>query len=88
MLVMREIIYSEQAKKFLTKMSKNDARKLLNKIEQYASNPEELKNHVKKLVGVPCYRLRVGDYRIVFGETGEVLLIIKIGMRGNIYRGL
>ena len=85
---MKEIIYSDQAKKFLVKADKNDARIILNKIEQYAENPHELKNKVKKLKGLPCYRLRVGDYRVIFSETGEVLFIEKIGLRGNVYRGV
>ena len=30
-------------------------------------------------------RLRVGDWRVVFSETGKEIAIIKIASRGSIY---
>ena len=85
---MKTIIYSKQALKFLTKINRAEAEKIVQKIDQYASNPRELKNHVKKLRGVPFYRLRIGDYRVVFDENGIILNIIKIDNRGNVYKEL
>ena len=41
---------------------------------------------VKKLQGVDGYRLRVGDFRIIFNKNGEVLLIEKIDNRGQVYK--
>ena len=40
---------------------------------------------VKKLQGEENYRLRVGDYHIVFNNDGFVLYIIRIDSRGQIY---
>ena len=85
---MLEIKYSDQAVKFLSKIVKEDARRIRNKIQQYASNPSELKNQVKKLTNSLYYRLRVGDYRVIFTETGEIMKIEKIGNRGDVYRGV
>jgi mRNA-degrading endonuclease RelE of RelBE toxin-antitoxin system len=31
-------------------------------------------------------RLRVADYRVIFTDDGVILEIIKIGVRGSIYR--
>lgn len=84
---MKEIIYSDRAQKFLTKIDREDSKRIRSKIKQYAANPEELKNKVTKLVGFPLYRLRVGDYRVIFSETGEVILIEKIGNRRDVYKG-
>lgn len=41
---------------------------------------------VKKLKGQPYYRLRVGDFRVLFDRNGEVLLIVKIDNRGRVYK--
>jgi mRNA-degrading endonuclease RelE of RelBE toxin-antitoxin system len=34
------------------------------------------------------FRLRVGDYRIIFDKKGSILLIKKIDNRGQIYKGV
>ncbi len=85
---MLEIQYSDQAAKFLRKVNKEDALRIRAKIRQYASNPSTLKNQVKKLTNSPYYRLRVGNYRVIFTETGEIMKIEKIGNRGDVYRGV
>lgn len=85
---MLEIRYSEQAVKFLCKVNKADAERIRAKIKQYAENPRELKNQVKKLTNSLYYRLRVGNYRVIFTETGEIMKIEKIGNRGDVYRGV
>jgi mRNA interferase RelE/StbE len=43
---------------------------------------------VKKLVGDPGYRLRVGEYRVIIDIYKDklVILVIKIGHRKNIYK--
>lgn len=50
------------------------------------SGPIKARN-VKKLKGRDGYRLRVGDWRVVYDiHNGElVLLVIEIGPRGSIY---
>ena len=85
---MLEIRYSSQAIKFLRKIVRADAQKITSKIEQYAKNPDELKNQVKKLTNSLYYSLRVGDYRVIFTETGEIMKIEKIGNRGDVYKGV
>jgi mRNA interferase RelE/StbE len=42
-------------------------------------------NNVKKLQGRDGYRLRVGDWRVIFDRDGVVLDILEIGPRGSIY---
>jgi len=32
------------------------------------------------------YRLRVGDWRLLFTETGEVITVIKVAPRGGAYQ--
>ncbi len=85
---MKTINYSKQALDFLGKLQRSEKYKIITKIEQYAESPDALKNQVKKLKGLPFYRLRVGDYRVVFDESGLILSIVKIGHRKNIYKEL
>lgn len=83
---MKTIIYSKKAESFLRKIVRVDAQRIRSKINQYAEDPSSLKNQVKKLKGLPFYRLRIGDYRVVFDENGIILNIIKIDNRGNVYK--
>ena len=41
---------------------------------------------VKKLQGVNEYRLRVGDFRILFDRDGNITYIEKIDNRGQVYK--
>ncbi|MCM1267743.1 MAG: type II toxin-antitoxin system RelE/ParE family toxin [Bacteroidales bacterium] len=41
---------------------------------------------VKKLQGRNGYRLRIGDYRVIFDRNGNVLYIERIDNRGQIYK--
>ncbi|MDR1144526.1 MAG: type II toxin-antitoxin system RelE/ParE family toxin [Verrucomicrobiales bacterium] len=42
----------------------------------------------KKMQGHPEYRIRVGDYRVIYGVDGKRLVveIVKIGNRRDVYR--
>jgi mRNA interferase RelE/StbE len=80
-----EIRYRKAATKALLRMPANTARLIRSKIEQYASNPDSMANNIKKLQGRDGYRLRVGDWRVIFDRNGVVLDILEIGPRGSIY---
>lgn len=66
-------------------MPANTARLIRGKIEQYASDPASMANNVRKLQGRDGYRLRVGDWRVIFDQDGVVLDVLQIGPRGGIY---
>jgi len=55
-----------------------------------AENPEILKNNIRKLAGTKedYYRLRVGNYRIIYEKRDNdlIILIIRIGHRGEVHR--
>lgn len=83
---MKRIIYSKDAAKTLMKMPANLRNTVRRKIEQYAANPAELANQVKKLQGEPGYRLRVGDWRVIFDEDRTSITILAVGSHGSIYK--
>lgn len=75
-----EIQYSKQAVKFLKKQDKSTVKRIISAINDLPSGD------VKKLQGRNSYRLRVGDFRIIFDKQGNILYIEKIGNRGEIYK--
>ena len=62
---------------------------ILSKIRQYAANPDDLANNVKALKGRQEYRLRVGDYRVLFvileDDTMAIMEITAIRHRSKAY---
>jgi mRNA interferase RelE/StbE len=81
------------AEKVLVKLAKGN-RALLKKLDQViielAENPAPA--NCKQLAGEdpPLYRVRVGDYRILYHVDGDVLvvLVVHIGHRKDVYRFL
>lgn len=83
---MLRISYSKDAVRTLCRMPSNTASLIRSKVEQYAADPASLANNVKALKGsAGIYRLRVGDWRVVFTEDGVVMAIIRVAPRGSAY---
>lgn len=81
-----EISYSKQAAKALRKMPANTADLIRGKIDQLATSPQKLANNIKKLAGSDdTYRLRIGDWRVIYTENGDILFILGINPRGSAY---
>lgn len=80
---MYRIIFSKKAEKFLRKQDKPTQRRLIEAISKLP-----LEGDIKKLQGADGYRLRVGNYRVLFDVNGIILDIIDIGNRGQIYKGV
>ncbi|MGA0555862.1 type II toxin-antitoxin system RelE family toxin [Larkinella sp. VNQ87] len=86
---MYQLLFSDKALKSLKTIQKKDAQRILSKIDELAANPNETPN-VKKLANHPvaAYRLRVGDYRVLFDKEDEIRIIeiVDIGHRKDIYQ--
>ena len=67
-------------------MDKPLRRKILAAIDALSGDPRP--GGCKKLAGQETSRIRVGDYRIIYGIHNQVLLVIvvDIGYRREIYR--
>lgn len=80
-----KIEYDPKAIKQLQKLNKHEASKILEGIEAYVADP--IKTKIKKLK-TPfdgAYRLRIGDYRVIFYEEENLMLISKIAHRKQAY---
>ncbi|HMN19830.1 MAG TPA: type II toxin-antitoxin system RelE/ParE family toxin [Ottowia sp.] len=84
---MHSVEYTKHALRALIAMPANTRALIKSKIEALAADPVNARN-VKKLVGRPGYRLRVGDWRVIYAvDTGQlVVLALDIGARGGIYK--
>jgi mRNA interferase RelE/StbE len=84
---MYQIMFVSGLDKELKKIPKADQKRILNKVETLAENP--FPSGYKPLQGQLSgyYRIRSGDYRIVYSVNKEkvTILILKIGQRGSIY---
>src|SRR3546814_976377 len=73
------IRYSRAADKALAKMPAKIAGLIEDKIEQVAADPDSLANNTTELRGTAFRRLRVGDYRVIMDDLGNVLDILDVG---------
>jgi mRNA interferase RelE/StbE len=82
------VIYSIQAAAVLRKLPANLSRRIVSKVEALAESPYAPNNNVKALKGQGrSYRLRIGDWRVIYTlqDNELVILVIKVGPRGEIY---
>lgn len=83
-----DIEFTDVALKNLRKYPRNDQSRILTQIENLAKDPHTMPN-VKRLVSFDIsYRLRVGNYRILFDRDDiiRVIDVIDILPRGQAYR--
>ncbi|MFC1975113.1 type II toxin-antitoxin system RelE/ParE family toxin [Chloroflexota bacterium] len=85
---MYEILFTKQADRALRKMSRNTARLIREKLDQLAQDPYARNPNITRLQGRPGYRLRVGDWRVIYELEDDrlVILVLKVAPRGGVYR--
>lgn len=84
-----EITWHEEAVKELSKLDGGTIRRVLDKVERLACEP--FPPQARALTGFTCtYRLRVGDYRVIYSLVDRELpiLILSIGHRREVYEKL
>jgi mRNA interferase RelE/StbE len=82
---MKQISYTKATIRALRRMPANTASLIRTKVEAYAQDPSAQANNVKSLKGRDGIRLRVGDWRVIMDDQGNVLAVLDIGPRGGIY---
>lgn len=82
------LIIKPQARKKLQSLSRPERFRLAEKIGLLGENPDNAELDIKKLEGEPYYRMRVGNWRIIFDRQDEVKIIAieKIKPRGDAYK--
>lgn len=87
-MVKYKIEIKKSAYKELKSIPKKDIIRILSKIESLADNPRP--KDCAKLSTLERYRIRQGNYRILYSIENEILTIyvVKIGHRKDVYDAL
>ncbi|MBN2018846.1 MAG: type II toxin-antitoxin system RelE/ParE family toxin [Sedimentisphaerales bacterium] len=80
------VVFTKSSVKELDEIPPKDAKRIFKRISDLAANPRPM--GCEKLSARPLYRIRQGDYRIIYfiNDSSRVVDIIKIGHRREIYR--
>lgn len=84
---MYRIEFTHSARKQLHRLDSGGQKRIVERMEKLSENPRP--PGVRKLAGTTAfYRLRVGDYRVIYSieEGNLVVLVLKVGHRGDVYR--
>jgi mRNA interferase RelE/StbE len=83
---MYRIVLSRRATKELDALMDDVAARILARLEGLRTNPRP--TDVKKLRGRDGWRIRVGDYRVIYSINDKdlLILVVRVGHRSDIYR--
>ncbi|OAI49590.1 plasmid stabilization protein [Gammaproteobacteria bacterium SCGC AG-212-F23] len=82
------LLIKKEAKKMLQALSRIDRNRITEKIVLLGQNPDSPMLDIKKLQGQVFFRLRVGQWRVIFDrdDTVKIIAIEKIKPRGGAYK--
>jgi mRNA interferase RelE/StbE len=79
------IVYKKSVQRDLKKLSRAEARRVLNQIEEELSKNADTYPVLKgQFAGLRKYR--VGDYRVIYAILGDEVLVLRIGHRKEVYK--
>jgi len=81
---MFKIEWTQKALRQLNKLEPAISIRIIKKIDELINNFHHL--DIKRLKNIELFRLRVGDYRVIFDIQKDIIFILKVGHRKNIYK--
>jgi mRNA interferase RelE/StbE len=81
-----ELAFKKSVAKDLRRFPREDVRRIMERIRALADDPRP--PGCEKLSGLERYRVRQGQYRIIYEVENRVLtvLVVKVGHRRDVYR--
>ena len=79
-----KIQFEKRSFKELDKLEQLISRRIFKEIKELENNFDS--KDIKRLKGENTHRLRVGNYRVIFIIENNLIKILKIGHRKNIYK--
>ena len=79
-----KFLYSRTSVRYLQKLEKDISRKIIGAVEKLPKEGDLIKLKGKKVKNI--YRLRVGKYRIIFSWEKDLIKVVKIDTRGDVYK--
>lgn len=82
-----QVILSKSVQKELDRLPDEIANRIVARLSALETDPRPA--DVKKLKGREAWRIRVGDYRVIYEIHDRILqiIVITVGHRREIYRG-
>jgi len=80
------IVYKKSVYRDLKKLSKPEAKRILDLIEKELIKKPESNPMLKGQFAV-LRKYRVGDYRVIYAILEKDILILRIGNRKDVYKG-
>ena len=82
---MYQVVIDKYAQKQLFKIPPPHFNRIIKAINELANEPRPV--GYRKLTGRPGFRIRIGDYRVIYNIEDKILtvIVIDIGHRKNIY---
>jgi mRNA interferase RelE/StbE len=80
------LLIKPSALKELEAVHPKDRRRIVTRIEGLSADPRP--HNCEKLSGLEHYRVRQGDYRVIYNvdDEAQTVVIVKIGHRRDVYR--
>ena len=80
------LLIKRSAARELEALPPKDRRRIVRRIQVLAATPRPV--GAEKLTGEEKYRLRQGDYRILYtiDDAERAVVVVRIGQRGDVYR--
>lgn len=78
----------KQASKKLKSLDSRARLRITDKILELSYDPDSRLLDIKKLTGTSCWRLRVGNWRVIYARDDivKIIKIERIKSRGDIYK--
>jgi len=86
---MYRLKYRRQARNYLARLPVRTKTAIINKLHELAANPDNPDLDIENLKGRKGFRLRVGQYRVIYTRQDDQLIleVVKVRTRGDIYKG-
>lgn len=84
-----QLVFDKTAVKVLRKMQPKAAAAMMARLEAIAADPMKDHLNVETMKGMTdAFRLRQGDWRAIYeiDRKAQVMRVVKIGQRGQVYR--
>ena len=85
---MYRLRYRRQARNYLARLPLKTRTAIVSKLHEIAADPDNPSLDIDVLKGTEGFRLRVGQYRILYTRQDDQLIIevVKVRPRGDIYK--
>lgn len=85
---MYTVVTTRSFNKAIAKLPANWQKRIVAKIKETAVDPYAPNNNLTRLQGRDAYRLRVGDWRVIYELYDDrlVMLVLEMGPGGGMYR--